>query len=64
MCKLCDGVWLTGYKNTRWGMKHFGYDKRSPWRTHYNEYFPKFYLQRVNRGVIYIEKENNNKRFR
>ena len=55
MCRLCDRAWL-GLRNERWGNKHIDDIPMRFWIMEYNQYFPKFYLQRVNRSVIYNPK--------
>ena len=65
MCDLCDRAWL-GMYNTRWGNAHLLYNKRyaGTWNRLYNEYHPRYSLERVNRSVKYDPRENSLKRFR
>ena len=55
MCRLCDRAWLRLNYNTRWGAKHWEseFGNRAHNKSGYNQYFPKYPLERVNRAVIY-----------
>lgn len=53
MCKLCDGIWLTGHINSKWREAHFDDRKRMKgrWKFGYNKFYPK--CNRWNRKVMY-----------
>ena len=57
MCRFCDRAWL-GLRNERWGNKHVFYTVRfaGKWKAGYNQYYPRYPLERINRSVEYNAK--------